>query len=49
MEDCLSDLGIQWTDNLANSLKKNWKKELAGTEFDKTNNLDIYCDCLVKE
>jgi len=49
IEDCLSSIEMKWTDNLANSMKVNWKKELKGTEFEQTNNLDEYCDCLINE
>ena len=49
IEDCLSSIEMKWTDNLANSMKVNWKKELIGTEFEQTNNLDEYCNCLINE
>jgi hypothetical protein len=30
-------------------MKENWKKELNGTEFEETNNIEDYCDCLINE
>jgi hypothetical protein len=30
-------------------MKNNWKKELVGTELDQTNDIDKYCNCLIRE
>lgn len=49
IEDCMSSIKMKWTDNIANSMKRNWKKELVGTEFEITNDIEKYCDCLVDE
>ncbi len=49
IEDCMSSIKMKWTDNIANSMKRNWKKELVGTEFETTNDIEKYCDCLVDE
>ena len=49
IEDCISSINIKWTDNIANSMKQNLKNELVGTEFEETNYIDQYCDCLIKE
>ncbi|SMC87880.1 hypothetical protein [Cellulophaga tyrosinoxydans] len=49
IEDCMSSIKMKWTDNIANSMKRNWKKELIGTEFESTNDIEKYCDCLVDE
>jgi len=49
IEDCMSSVKMKWTDNIANSMKRNWEKELIGTEFESTNDIEKYCDCLVDE
>lgn len=49
IKDCASSIKMKWTEYLANSMKKNWKKELLGSEFETTNNVDKYCDCLLNE
>lgn len=49
IENCMTSIKVKWTDNIANSLKRNWKKELVGTEFENTNYIDEYCDCLANE
>ena len=48
-ENCMKSVKIEWTNNLANSMKENWKKQLIGTEFEQTNDIDKYCGCLIKE
>lgn len=48
-ENCMKSVKMEWTDNLANSMKENWEKELIGTEFEQTNDIDKYCGCLIKE
>ena len=49
LENCFSKVEMTWTDNLANSMKANLKSELEGTDFEQTNDIDIYCSCLIKE
>jgi len=49
IEDCMTSVQMKWSDNLANSMKQNWKMELSGTEFENTNDIDKYCDCLIEE
>jgi hypothetical protein len=49
IEDCISSINMKWTDNIANSMKSNLEKELIGTEFEATINIENYCDCLVDE
>jgi hypothetical protein len=49
MESCFNSVQVQWTDNLANSMKATLKTQLSGTEFERTNNLDVYCNCLIEE
>ncbi|MEM6894620.1 MAG: hypothetical protein AAF554_13090 [Bacteroidota bacterium] len=38
---------MEWTTRLAELMKKKWKEELTGTEFEKSNDLDKYCNCLI--
>lgn len=49
IENCINSIQLKWSDNIANSLKRNWKKELIGTEFENTYDIDKYCDCLINE
>ena len=49
IEDCMSSIKMKWTDNIANLMKRNWEKELVGTEFETTNDIEKYCNCLVDE
>lgn len=49
IENCFGNAEVNWTDNLAKSMKSNWIKELKGSEFELTNDVDIYCDCLLNE
>ena len=49
LENCFNKVEIKWTDNLIQSMKENWKKELIDTDFEETNNIDEYCDCLINE
>ena len=47
-ENCMTSVKMEWTDNLASSMKENLKKQLIGTEFEETNNIDKFCSCLIK-
>ena len=49
IEECMQSVTIKWTDNIANSMKNTLEKELVGTEFEETNDIVKYCDCLVKK
>lgn len=49
IKDCIFVVEMKWTDILVKSMKRNWKKELEGTELELTNNIDVYCDCLLDE
>lgn len=49
IENCMTSIKMKWTDNLANSMKRNYKNRLLGTEFELTNDIDKYCDCLINE
>ncbi|MGH1387664.1 hypothetical protein [Kordia sp.] len=48
-ENCLKSVKMVWTYKMIKSIKKTWKKALLGSEFEKTNDVDAYCDCLIKE
>ena len=49
IEECLPQVEMEWTNNLANSMKAQWKQELKGTDFEQTNDIEVYCDCLITE
>ena len=49
LESCFNVVEIEWTNNLTESMKENLKMELNGSEFEKTNNIEKYCDCLINE
>jgi hypothetical protein len=49
IENCMNSIKFVFTESLGNSLKKNWKRELEGTAFEISNDLDNYCDCLITE
>ncbi|MDF0708496.1 hypothetical protein [Flagellimonas okinawensis] len=48
LDDCYGQ-NMEWTERLADSMRKNWKNELVGTEFEETNDIEKYCDCLIDE
>lgn len=48
-EECMSSVKMTWTDVMARSAKAELKASLVGSEFEQTNNLDLYCDCLIEE
>ncbi|WP_298238439.1 hypothetical protein [uncultured Algibacter sp.] len=48
-ENCMKSVKMEWTNNLANSMKEKLKKQLIGTEFENTNDIEKYCDCMIKE
>ncbi len=48
-ENCFSATEVKWTNNLANSMKSNWIKELEGTDFEQTKDIEAYCECLLNE
>lgn len=49
IKDCLLTSGIAWTEPISDAMVRSWKKELTGTEFEQTNDVNKYCDCLIKE
>ena len=49
LDDCMKAVKMSWTDKIAKSTKERWKRELAGTEFSATNDVEKYCDCLEVE
>lgn len=51
IQNCLDSksLDMDWTSSLVNRLRNNWIEELRNTEFDVTNHIDKYCDCILKE
>ncbi|MGB0880252.1 MAG: hypothetical protein ACPGTO_06770 [Polaribacter sp.] len=49
LDNCLKNVEFRWTDNVVKTLKENGIKELKDTEFEETNDIEAYCDCLIKE
>jgi hypothetical protein len=49
LEKCYSEVEMKWTKNIINSMKANFKKELEGTDFEQTNDTEVYCNCLINE
>ena len=49
IDACIKTTDLEWTDNLVKSVKENWLDQLEGTEFEETNNLEEYCDCMINE
>ena len=48
IEDCMLNSNMEWTDNFADSMVKTWKDELVGSDFENTNNVDVYCNCMIE-
>jgi hypothetical protein len=49
LQSCLGSANMQWTVNVINGMKKNCRTQLQNTEFETTNDIDKYCDCLADE
>lgn len=49
IENCFEVAQMEWTDKLAEAMKRNWRKELEGTEFERTNDIEKYSDCLIEK
>ena len=49
IESCMTSIEIKWTKSLANTMKENWKRELIGTTFEQSNDIDKFCNCLISE
>jgi hypothetical protein len=49
IEACIKSVELQWTDNLSDAMKGSLKTQLVNTDFEKTNDIDSYCDCLIEE
>lgn len=49
LENCLTNIEIKWTNNMANSMIPICVKELEGTEFEQTGNTQTYCECVINE
>ncbi|MGY6650360.1 hypothetical protein [Wenyingzhuangia sp. IMCC45574] len=47
--ECLENVEAQWTPLVVEGMKKNFKSQLVDTEFETTNDIDRYCDCLLSE
>ena len=49
IDDCLKTVQMAWTKGIADGMVKNWKRDLKAKNFDKTYNLNLYCNCLLNE
>ena len=49
LENCMTAVKMKWTDTFVEGMKSTWKDQLLGTEFENTNDIDKYCDCLATE
>jgi len=49
IEDCFQATTVKWTDAVSAPLRKMMIEELKGTDFEKTHDLEKYCDCLIQE
>jgi hypothetical protein len=49
LTNCLTNVEMKWTDNIANSMLSICVKELEGSEFEQTGNTQIYCECVINE
>jgi hypothetical protein len=49
LQSCLGSTNMQWTDNVINGMKKNCRAQLQNTDFEATNDIEKYCDCLAYE
>jgi len=47
-DQCMQSVKMEWTDVVEKSMKKSCEKELVGTEFEQTNDIESYCSCLVE-
>lgn len=46
---CMAGSELQWTDKVASSMKSTMMNDLILTEFAETNNIEEYCNCVLKE
>ncbi len=49
IESCAQLVNLTWTKEFEIELLKSWEKELNGTEFGTTNNIEKYCSCLLEK
>lgn len=49
VKECTGFIHVEWNDHIANAMKERFKNQLVGTEFEETNDIDHYCDCLLDE
>lgn len=47
-DQCMQSVKMEWTDVVEKSMKKSCEKELVGTGFEQTNDIESYCSCLVE-
>ncbi|MEO6254320.1 MAG: hypothetical protein ABIO79_13485 [Ferruginibacter sp.] len=50
LNECMSSVkNLHWTDTFEKSARKSLYEQVKNSELSKTNNIDIYCDCLIEE
>lgn len=49
IEYCIPAKGVSWTEEIIASTKAGLIKNLRGTEFEESNDIEEYCDCLLRE
>ncbi len=49
LEECIGNMEIKWNESAKKQFIGTIKSELYGTEFEETNDINEYCDCLIKE
>lgn len=50
LNECMSSVkNFHWTETVEKSARENIYKQVKNSELSKTNNIDMYCDCLILE
>lgn len=49
LKDCIGDMVINWSASTEKQFVRSMKDELYGTEFEETNDIEEYCNCIMKE
>jgi hypothetical protein len=47
LRECMASVKMKWTMNVVTTMKEEWKTQLKGTDFEKTIDVDVYCDCTI--
>ena len=49
LDSCYSKIDLKWNDAFEKSIRENIKNSPNVKEFEKTNKINTYCDCMIKE